>query len=223
VPRFRGVAAVALTALCALAPPALAHEGNPNYRSEVLALPRAVDGLRAQVVNFDDRIELRNESAEVVIVDGYRGEPYLRFLPGGSVEVNRRSPAAYLNEDRFAAVEVPASAQPRAEPQWEQVAENGRYGWHDHRIHWMSKVPPKQVREDEARRVKIFDWRIPVAVGGRSGAITGSLTWLGKDDGGIPVTAVLSLAAALLGGAVLVVAVRRRRRRPTPADRAEAW
>ena len=105
-----------------------------------------------------------------MVVEGYRGEPYLRFLPDGTVQVNRRSPAAYLNEDRFAQVEVPATRRPdarrRAGSRWR---ENGRYDWHDHRIHWMSKTPPQPVREDESRRVKIFDWSVPV-VGGRAAA-----------------------------------------------------
>jgi hypothetical protein len=58
--RSIGAAAAALAALCALAPPVLAHEGNPNYRSEVDAISPAVQGLDAEVLNFDDRIELRN-------------------------------------------------------------------------------------------------------------------------------------------------------------------
>ena len=87
--------------------------------------------------------------------------------------MNRRSPAAFLNEDRFADAEVPDSARPRAEPQWETVAENGRYGWHDHRIHWMSQTPPQPVREDESRRVKIFDWSVPMTVGRPSGGGAG--------------------------------------------------
>jgi hypothetical protein len=142
VPVIRPAAATALIALCALAPAAAAHQGNPNYNSEVRAIVPAVGGLQAQVLGSDDRIELRNGSDSVVVVEGYSGEPYLRFRPDGTVQVNRRSPALYLNEDRFAQVQVPASAKPHARPSWEQVAENGRYDWHDHRIHWMSKTPP---------------------------------------------------------------------------------
>ena len=149
--------------------------------------------------------------------------PYLRFLPDGTVQENRRSPAAYLNEDRFAQVEVPRLGAPRRSPalaaRW---LENGRYDWHDHRIHWMSKTPPKPVREDESRRVE--DLRLEGADrgGGTAGRIDGTLTWLGKDSGGFPAAAAVSLAAVALAGLALVVLVRRRRR-PTGDRQTEAW
>jgi hypothetical protein len=224
LPDIRAATATALIALCALAPTAVAHEGNPNYNSEVTSIAPAVDGLEAEVLGGDDRVELRNGSDSVVVVEGYDGEPYLRFLPGGTVEVNRRSPAFYLNEDRFAQVRVPSSASPRAKPSWNGVSENGRYDWHDHRIHWMSKTPPEQVRKDESRRAKIFDWKLALSVAGQPAAVKGRLTWLGKDDGGPPLAAALSLAAAVLSGAALVLFVRRRRRSsepPRPME--EAW
>jgi hypothetical protein len=218
----RGAAAAALVALCGVAPTAVAHEGNPNYRSQVRTIAPPIDGLEAQVLNYDDRIELRNGGDDTVVVEGYRGEPYLRFRPDGTVEVNRRSPAAYLNEDRFAKVSVPRSADPTAAPEWEVVSRTGRYDWHDHRIHWMASTPPPRVRENEKARTKVFDWRLPVAVAGQRSVIRGSLVWLGKDSGGFPLAAALSLGAAILAGAALVAFVRRRR---TPSRRreVEAW
>jgi hypothetical protein len=218
----RGAAAVALVALCAVAPTAAAHEGNPNYRSQVRTITPAIAGVEAQVLNYDDRIELRNEGDETVVVEGYRGEPYLRFRPDGLVEVNRRSPAAYLNEDRFAKVSVPRSADPAAPPEWEVVSRTGSYDWHDHRIHWMAASPPERVRGDEETRTKIFDWKLPVAAAGHRSLIRGSLVWVGKDSGGFPLAAALSLGAAVLAGAALVVLVRRRRR-PSRQRQVEAW
>jgi hypothetical protein len=219
---IRGAAAAAFAALCVAAPAALAHEGNPNYRSEVRAIAPALPGLEAQVQNHDDRIEVVYEGDRPLVVEGYRGEPYLRFNPGGRVEVNRRSPAAYLNEDRFAKVELPARADHRAPPSWAPVAENGRYDWHDHRIHWMSEgTLPPQI-EDESERTKIFDWDVPMAVAGEPVQVRGTLTWLGEEEGGFPIAAGLSLGAALVGGGLLVVLVRRRRSRG-PAPVKEAW
>jgi hypothetical protein len=217
----RGAACAALLALCVAAPTAVAHQGNPNYRSDVRAIVPAVPGLSARVLNFDDRIELVYSGASDLVVDGYRGEPYLRFRPDGRVDVNRRSPAGYLNEDRFAQSDVPANANPKAPPEWRTVARTGRYDWHDHRIHWMGKgsLPPRV--KDESKPVRVFDWKIPVAAAGRPAAITGSLRWVGTDGGGFPVAAALSLAAALLAGAALVVVVRRRRSRPRTTH--EAW
>jgi hypothetical protein len=209
-------------ALCALAPAASAHQGNPNYNSQVRAIVPAVKGLDAQVLGADDRIEIRNRTGSVVVVEGYRHEPYLRFLPDGTVQVNQRSPALYLNEDRFAQAQVPRRADPGATPSWKRVGETGRYDWHDHRIHWMAKAEPEQVRKDESRRVKVFDWKLPMSVAGRSVVIEGSLTWLGKDDEGFPLPAAISLAAAVIVGATLVAVVRRRRR-DADDEPDEAW
>lgn len=220
---FRGAAGAALVALCVAAPTAVAHEGNPNYRSQVRSIAPAVDGLEAQVLNYDDRIELHNEGNHTVVVEGYRGEPYLRFKPDGTVEVNRHSPAAYLNEDRFAKVSVPRSADPTAPPEWEVVSKTGRYDWHDHRIHWMGATPPPEVRKNEEARAKVFDWKLPIAAAGQRSVIRGSLVWLGKDSGSFPIAAVVSLGAAIVGGAALVAFVRRRRRGPSRRREVEAW
>ena len=219
---IRGAAAAALAVLCVAAPAALAHEGNPNYRSEVRAIAPALPGLEARVLNFDDAIEVRYDGERPLVVEGYRGEPYLRFNPEGLVEVNRRSPAAYLNEDRFAKVELPDRAAHRAPPSWAEVAENGRYDWHDHRIHWMGEgTLPPQI-EDEGERTRVFDWEIPMTSAGQAIEVRGTLTWLGEEEGGFPVAAGITLGAALVGGALLVVLVRRRRSRSgTPAK--EAW
>jgi hypothetical protein len=219
---IRGAVAAALAVLCVAAPAALAHEGNPNYRSEVRAITPALPGLEARVLNYDDAIELVYDGERPLVVEGYRGEPYLRFNPDGLVEVNRRSPAAYLNEDRFAKVALPDRADHRARASWATVAENGRYDWHDHRIHWMGEgTLPPQV-EDEGERTRVFDWRIPMASAGRPAEVRGTLTWLGKEEGGFPVAAGLTLGGALVGGALLVVLVRRRRSRAGTAAK-EAW
>jgi len=219
---IRGAAAAAFAVLCVAAAPALAREGNPNYRSEVSGVAPALPGLEAHVLNHDDRIELVYDGERPLVVQGYRKEPYLRFSPGGLVEVNRRSPAAYLNEDRFAQVELPGLADHRAPPSWAPVAENGRYDWHDHRIHWMSEATMPPQIEDEGDRTKVFDWEIPMASAGRSVAVHGTLTWVGEEEGGFPMAAGLSLGGALIGGALLVVLVRRRRSRAR-APAGEAW
>ena len=97
-----------------LAAPARAHEGNPNYRSEIRALVPAVSGIDFEVLNYDDRLLLTNRTDRRVLVNGYQGEPYIRIQADGTVQVNKRSPSFYLNEDRFAKVEVPADAGERA-------------------------------------------------------------------------------------------------------------
>ena len=216
----RALAFGAVAALLA-ASAAQAHQGNPNYRSVVDSITPAVKGLTLHVLNYDDRFELTNHSGRTVTVQGYDREPYARVLADGTVEVNKSSPAYYLNDDRFADVKVPASADPKAPPQWSVVDKTGSLQWHDHRMHWMSKSLPPQVK-DKSKRTKVFDYAIPLRVGGQPGSIRGTLFWQPDSAGGAPVGAIGGLVAlALVGlGAVAVV---RRRRAHEPVEGAEAW
>jgi hypothetical protein len=222
--RLRAVVAAAALLALALAPAASAHQGNPNYRSVIDAVSPKVSGVSLQVLNLDDRLELRNTSGRTVVVEGYNGEPYARLLADGTVQVNRRSPAFYLNDDRFAQVKVPATAKPSATPQWQLVDKAGRFEWHDHRIHWMSEVPPKQVT-DTSERTKVFDWKVPVRVGAERGAVTGTLFWQPTAGGGAPVAAIAGFGVIVVLGAAAVVVVRRRRAAAerAPGAEVEAW
>ena len=216
----RRFAAVALAALLTPCATAVAHEGNPNYSSTVRAVSPKLDGIQAEVLNGDDRLLLVNRSDDTIVIEGYNDEPYARVAADGTVEVNRNSPAYYLNQERFGGVKVPASANARATPQWEQVGRSGRFEWHDHRMHWMGKGTPPAVK-DEGKATKISDWSVPLKVGSSTGAITGTLRWVPTDGGGPPAGAIAAFAAiVLLGGAAVVVVRRRRRRDEEPA---EAW
>src|SRR5690242_17300733 len=113
---MRRALALGLAVALLAASPAAAHQGNPNFRSVVDAVTPAVKGLTLRVLNYDDRFELTNHSGRMVTVKGYDGEPYARVRADGTVEVNKRSPAYYLNDDRYADVKVPASADPKAPP-----------------------------------------------------------------------------------------------------------
>jgi hypothetical protein len=209
--RIRGGTAVALMALAAAAPAALAHGGGgTDYSSEVRTIAPAGAGLSARVLDRDDRIELRNATGQTVIVEGYGGEPYARLSADGTVAVNTRSPALYLNGDRFADVDVPARADEGAPPRWRTVSRSGRFEWHDHRAHWMGAERPAKVSDPE-RRTRVFDWEVPIRVGARDGRIAGTLDWIGRPDAGLPVAAGIALAAIVLGGLGLVLLVRRRR------------
>jgi MYXO-CTERM domain-containing protein len=215
--------ALALGAAAALlpAPPAAAHQGNPNYRSVVDAVTPAVKGLTLHVLNYDDRFELTNHSGRTVTVQGYDGEPYARVLADGTVEVNKRSPAYYLNDERYADVKVPASADPKAPPQWSVVDQTARLEWHDHRMHWMSRSLPPQVK-DKSRRTKVFDYAIPLRVDAQRASIRGTLFWQPDEGGGAPVGMFVGLAALALIAIGTVATVRRRRSRE-PVEGAEAW
>ena len=210
------LAAVALTGV--LAAPAAAHKGNPDFESVVNRVS-GVEGLRVQVVNGDDSLQLVNEGDREVVVVGYEDEPYVRMRPGGVVEVNQRSTATYLNEERYGGADVPKSADPKAPPEWKVVARNGRYAFHDHRIHWMNENDPPKIT-DESQRQKVFDWRVPLRAGAAAASIEGTLWWRGGGDG-VPLPAVIAGAVLILGSLVLLVVVRRRRRSAEPRE--EAW
>lgn len=222
----RTIVAAALCLAALTAAPAFAHEGDPDFESIVTS--QGADGLQVRVLSGDDRLEVRNRTGELVVVEGYDGEPYARLLPDGSVQVNERSPATYLNEDPRGDVDVPAGADAEAEPEWKTIEGNGRFEFHDHRIHWMADGDPPSVEDDRGERQKVFDWSVPVAVGGESAAIQGTLWWRGT-GGGVPTGAIIALAAIVLGSVALVVVVRRRRGGSGDDDgepaapKAEAW
>jgi hypothetical protein len=227
----RACAAAFAVLLCAgpAALPASAHQGNPNFRSIVHGIAPAIHGVQVQVLNNDDRFELDNRSGKTIVIQGYDSEPYARLLPDGTVEVNKRSPATYLNNDRYAQASVPAFAKANAKPQWQVEAKTGRFQWHDHRMHWMAKSLPPQVK-DKHKRTKIFDYKIPLQVNGKPVALKGTLVWVGPQGGSFPVGAGIALALIALALLALVTIVRRRRGASsagespsTPEPATEAW
>ncbi len=90
----------AAAVLLACAPVALAHEGSPNFLSQINEVTPAGSGLDVQVLNRDDRLLLINGSDKTVLIEGYEGEPYARLEPDGTVSVNKDSRAYYINEER---------------------------------------------------------------------------------------------------------------------------
>ena len=219
----RSIVAVALCALAAAVIPAAAsaHEGNPNFESLVRAITPQITGFRVDVVNGDDRLRVNHHGNQTVTIYGYNDEPYVRMSPDGTVAVNLRSPAYYLNRERFGGASVPPIADEKAAPQWKVIGRDGIYEFHDHRMHWMAKTTPPVVKQ-KSQRTKVFDWKVPLRAGSTPGAITGVLFWRGSSSGGPPAGAFVVLAALALVGGAGVVAVRRRRRDGGPA-REEAW
>jgi hypothetical protein len=198
--RLAGLLVVGTSLVLLSASPALADPATPtNYQSEVVA----VDGpgvAGVEIVGGDAFVRLTAVRGMTVVVLGYEQEEYIRFGPDGRVSVNQRSPATYLNDDRYANVEVPADASAGAEPRWEDVSVDGTYSWHDHRTHWMSPTPPAAVLESgEGATVPIFDWVLPLAVDGDPGGVIGSLTWIPSSSAApwfvIALLAMLAVAA----------------------------
>jgi len=193
--RQLGCLLVLVGAAVAVVPAASGDAGSPNYRSELMSVTPRTKGLSVRVVDGDDALELRNATGRNVMVPGYEGEPYLRFLANGRVEVNVNSPARYLNEERYGGVAVPEGVGAKAKPRWQPIAQEGVYTWHEHRIHWMSTLEPPRVKESGGKTLmKIFDWNVPVKVGGEHVKVSGKLWW-------VP-TGQLERADALIAAAV---------------------
>lgn len=210
--------ALAIGAQNATQPNPSQESGNPindqgsnyNYRSYITQVAPNVPGLSLEVLEFADRLVLTNHTGKTVTVYGYEGEPYARVLSNGTVEVNNSSPAYYLNQNFYGQVTVPASASAHATPRWSVVDRTGQFEWHDHRIHWMSPVPPAKVT-DRSKRTKIFDWQVPISVGAHAGAVDGQLFWVPEEGTKTPAGAIVALVAIVLAGLALVLFVRRRR------------
>jgi hypothetical protein len=196
-----------------------------DYRSNITAVAPNVPGLSVEVLEFADRLLLRNHTGKTVTIYGYEGEPYARVLANGTAEQNVRAPATYLNTNFYAQVTVPPIASSSAAPKWEVVDRTGQFEWHDHRIHWMSPIPPADVK-NKSTRTLIFDWKVPIEVGNSKGAIVGQLFWT-PESSKAPLAVIILGVVIVVGGVLFVLFVRRRRARTaagggsgTPS---EAW
>lgn len=89
--RFVRAVLAATLSLSLAAVPALAHEGDPRYRSEVREIRPATPGLTAQVLDHDDALQVVNRSDRTVVVLDEDGEPYARLRADGTVQVNVES------------------------------------------------------------------------------------------------------------------------------------
>jgi hypothetical protein len=216
--RFMSVAALMAAALALLAPAAGAHKADPNYLTTVNGTP---DGVRVTVVNRSDQLLLQNTSGKDVVIEGYEKDAYARVLADGTVEVNTASPAYYLNEDRFGTTKPPPGVTADSPAKWKALDKTGRFQWHDHRMHWMGSKRPPQVKDPEVK-TKIYDWSVPVEVGGSPAAVRGSLFWTPTAGGGAPVGAIIALAAIVIALSILVIVVRRRRGAQGDPDGARA-
>ncbi|OJU81284.1 MAG: hypothetical protein BGO11_08225 [Solirubrobacterales bacterium 70-9] len=212
------VAAIALALACVLAPAqALAHGGNPNYRSEINSFqPPLPSGVSIEVLDYDSYLQLIDQHGHEVLLYGYDGEPYARIEKDGTVQVNQRSPATYLNDSRFAEETVPASADAKAAPEWKTVDSSGTFIWHDHRMHYMSRSLPPSI-EDTAEKQKVFNYTIPMSVDGQNTVLHGTLWWVGS-QGTSKLPFLIAAIVIVLGGGALVVWIRRRRDRDRDDD-----
>jgi hypothetical protein len=168
-----GWAAVTLIAValgCLTAPAqALAHGPvNPAASSYLASVHHAPAGLRAIVVDGDQRLWLHVDSRLTVLVLDYRGAPYLRFTPRG-IEVNRSSAMYYSNQ--VPAEQPPPGSGPSTRPSWTSVGTGHSYSWHDGRLHALAATALTPGSRYAGA------WTIPLRVGGRPATISGGLSY----------------------------------------------
>ncbi len=118
----------------------------------------------------------------------------------------------YLNDDRFGQVSLPAQADAKAVPAWQEIGQRETYDWHDHRIHWMSKTLPPKVGAAKDEPHHVFDWTVPATLDGKPLRISGSLDYTPPANGKpTPLIAVLILIV-VVGIATVVLRIFRERR-----------
>lgn len=144
---IRAAGAFLIGLLLAVGNPTVVHAdaaGPTDYLTEIVEVSPESAAIDVVVVGGDAFVELTVDPGHEVTVLGYlpEQEPYLRFGADGVVERNVRSYATYYNEDRYGTEDIPDVVDTTAEPEWERVADDGTYAWHDHRAHWMSEEPP---------------------------------------------------------------------------------
>jgi hypothetical protein len=191
---------IALVAvLGVLAVPGVAHAdpaGPTDYLTTITTIEPATDAIDVAVVGGDAFLLITVEPGHEVVVLGYEEEPYLRILPDGVVEQNRRSAATYVNEERYGRTDVPDVVDNDAEPAWERVGDGGTWAWHDHRAHWMGTERPIGLDPGESLPPQV----VPILVDGAPVAVEVSVT-LVEAPSRAPVVfgAVIGLGLALLG------------------------
>lgn len=175
--RVRAALVGSLVVLASLGVATTAHAdaaGPTDYLTEIVAVDPETPTIDVTIVGGDSFVELRVAAGTDVVVRGYEGEPYLWFQPDGSVLENQNSPATHINASRYGAIDIPATADADAEPDWKQIASGGHWAWHDHRAHWMQTSRPAGKSPGE----QILDATIPLLVDGRDVDIEVISTWL---------------------------------------------
>ncbi len=201
-------AAVALAV--AVAPAAGADPAKPtNYRSRVERITPATNAISVKVVGGDGFLELEVQRGHTATVEGYEGEPWLRVLADGRVQENQSSTATYLNVSRYGSTEtvtIPTTANKtnaRLHPIWKTVDTNGRYVWHDHRIHYMTpQIAPRFVPGTNRVAIGIRTdgrWVVPMTVDRTPTLVIGSLVLFPAPSPVLPwlVVVLVALGVAL--------------------------
>jgi hypothetical protein len=122
-------------------------------------------------------MELRYSGTKTVYVIGLADDQFLRIDRRGVYE-NLNSTATYIFKTRDG-VDPPDTIDPRDPPVWRKVSSGRTARWHDHRVHWMGKTNPPQVkRAPDDEHVIVPDWQLTITEGATRSTVHGSLVWV---------------------------------------------
>lgn len=173
------------------------HDGRHDFESLIRGIVpvNLARGIEVRMIDYDERVELINDSGETVIVTGYEGEPYARIESRGPVYLNLRSPSLAPSNDRWGRTPATGNEDATAPPHWVEVGNNGRLAWFDRRSHYRGPGTPADVT-DSTQRQQLWDYRIPLRIGEDQAAITGTLFWAGRQPFPVVAFVVMLLATA---------------------------
>jgi hypothetical protein len=186
------------------------------------------DGVTIEVVSASvvPALFVKNESPEPVVVLGKNDEPFARIGPKVS-EVNVRSPT-WAEIQQAQGKDPSDEVDPKAQPEWRQVAPTPAWNWLEVRAA-APKTDPPQAVIDRGKATTVRTWSISYVIGTRRGVIEGVTEFVpiaelrkraaggaggGGSGGGsnIPLYAGVAVAAAVLGGAAWLVTSKVRNR-----------
>ena len=160
------------------------------------------------MLDDDDRLELSERHRQARRDLGYEGEPYLAFRDG-RVYRNMRSPATYLNDDRFGESSFPRPRTRRRRRSGSRSRRRRavRLARPPHPLDERDAAAQGRGREDEAHHV--FDWTVPATLDGAPLASPGRSTTSRRRTRIPPILLVPLVLLIILG--VLLVVLRHRR------------
>ena len=158
------------------ASPASADPAKPGQYRSIITSPSPPD-VQVKVIGGDSFLQVQVDRGHELIVFAYsasapdgKGEPFLRVRADGGVDENQQSPFTFSIQSRYGAT-PPSDLDPAGPPQWKQVASDGAFAWHDHRIHWMSPTKKPGIKPGDV----VQDWTVPMSIDGRAASVSGYL------------------------------------------------
>ena len=182
------VGALTALVLALAAQTAIAHEGNPNFRSEIHGLEPPYPASRSRSSTSTTACSCETKATAWSWLRATKASHTSGSSPmerSRSTRTRRPSTSTRIASRR---PRSPTSADASAPPDWRVANESGQYAWHDHRAHYMAQryaaAGHRRVERTEGLRL-----RDPAAGRRPARGGAGTLVWVGEDDG-CPLAAV---------------------------------